>query len=535
MKKTITIIAVVLFALSSVCAWQQNFNQSSEEVQTFYLLRRLSGTATAEPVFPISSSQLLGMLQKLDTSKFGKTEIDLYNRLVDKLSVPEVLVNIDDVGMDVELSMLLSGYNKVVNPQFFPLAEKPNLVDLNLAFNITPYFAAEFDLNVSVWGHNKPTDSIINMVKIWLDNDLDLMMPIKAYGSVGTKYFNFTAGRDKISSDTGITGNLTFNDNFPQEDYLKASLVKGKFSYDWTLISFDEAANKAITFENPRKYVVNHRMTFAFDKLTLSADEGALMYMTSIFTDPRVLNPFMLIHNYFSFLSGNTNNFFSLNASYNLIPGLELNAQVFFDQIQLPKFEDISTGAGSNAFLANVKYSHVLGEGILTAYAEGAYISNGCYLKAKSQNYNKGAYSIDKVDLVAQFKSPWNVDLGTFYLGYPYGSSSKVLSAGASYLYKGQNFMLDFLMINKGPYGVGKNEQRDSGEKPLEGYSNNSTTFAISVGAEGTVYKALSYDCAFSLNMSNNKDHAKTAFAVTPEFKVCISVDPMVFIKRHSL
>lgn len=537
MKKFVVVLVMVCFAISSAFAWQENYRQSSDEVQTFYVLRRLSGTSTAEPMFPITSSQLLSMVKSLDTSRFGSVAMEMYDDLVERLSSPSVLLSIDDMGFDFDMPILMYQNSKTSDPYYYTLADRPNLLALKLTFNLTPHFTTLFDLNFAKGDqYLEPTDTIFILPKAYRNQEMGLMIPDVAYGSLGTDTLNLTVGRDRISSGMGFTGNLGFGDNFIYDDYMKFSFVKGKVSYDMTMVTYDDAQTGHIDFNNDRKNTVNHRLTFTVgDLVTLTGFEGAVIYTDSVIDDPRYLNPFMLIHNYYTFESGNTNNFFGVDVAINTKFGLSANGQIYFDQI-MNSFETEESGVNAMAYLANVAYTKELKHGILSLYAEDVYTSLNCYLKESDPFYGIPGqmYSNEQVDMIMQLTGVWWL-MDKVNLGYKYGTDVNAYAAGASYMFKGNTISADFYYLSKGPFGAGENEERSCDGHPLAEYNNRTQLIRFDVGVKGKVHDCISYDASFGWNIIKNINHVLGTGYCGPEFKIGFIVDPAGLIPRHPL
>lgn len=544
MKKWIITIAILIL-LVPVFAWQESYRQSSEEVQLFYTLRRLSGTSTAEPTFPVSASQLLSLLQSLDTSEYGEFAMQKYTSLKKELTQPDAVLSYQDIGYDISFKIVPFQYWKSeIDKHFYPFKDLPMIVEAENLFNVTPYFSALMDLNLQISeSYASPKKNIFNLVQSWSGElndggecELYLNIPNRAYGSVGIGSFNLTAGRDRLSAGNSFTGNLELNENFDFEDYLKAGFVRDKFSYDMSFVDFNDAEGIFNTLSNPRKNVVIHRLSASFfNHMTVSLSEGAMVYTGNIFSTPMIFNPFMLIHDWFSFMSGNTNNFCSVELEGNF-KGFEVSFQYFFDQIN-NKFEDNNNGKNANALLFNASYTHEFESGILTVFGEYAYTSGLCYLKETVPEYNATEWigKNELLDLYMGTSSIWGDAFGISSIGYPYGTDVNAIAAGAEFLWKNQKITANFYHLNKGPMGIEKNEQRAADKMPEEGKTAITKMTRINVGLEGTVYKCISYNLTVGYNFAENLNHIKGNNLDDVELTFVVKVDPCELINRKAL
>lgn len=277
MKKILLTILILTISLTGVFAWQENYRQSSEEVQTFYMLRTLSGTATVEPTYPISGTQLLNLVKQLDSSKFTGKAASLYKELVEKLEHPSVLFTLGNSGIDLDIPILAGESNSMIDPFFYRITDISSLLNAKATIYFSDYFTGEFDYGLDADNFNERFDTKFFSILTNFEVNQQAASPNRAYGSFGFDKYNLTVGRDRVSAGAGVTGNLALAENFYSEDYAKVSYQGDNLSYDLTWIDYDDITGEDINFTELTKQVVQHRISASlFDKVTVSLAEGVL-------------------------------------------------------------------------------------------------------------------------------------------------------------------------------------------------------------------------------------------------------------------
>lgn len=528
MRKFLLSVLIFTLALLNIFAWQDNYRQSSDEVQTFYMLRTLSGTSTIEPVYPISGSQLLNLVKQLDCSKFiGKAAV-LYDDLVTKLEHPSIWFKLDNGGLNADLPVLVGETNSMFDPFFHRITDIDSLLNIKSTIFFSEYFTGEFDFGFDAENFKDRFDTKFFSVFTDFEVNQQAAAPNRAYGSFGYDKYNLTVGKDRVSEGMGISGNLALAENFYSEDYVKASYQGNTISYDFTWIDYDDTSRDEINFQGKTKQVIQHRVSAKIlERVSISVSEGALIYTADIFNDPKTLNPFMFMHNWGSYYSGNTNNWFELELSGQLPRGIEINSEVFLDQIKLSNEYDYS---GETAFgiLVNAKKVWSFQDSVLKAYAEAVYNNDCCYLRGKDIGYGYDLVDYKDNDLYVQLS-----DVDHLYnlapIGYIYGTDIKAFVAGISFNKNGQTLFADGMYIIDGPNGGYDNENRD--------LSNTTNTFVqktvkIDAGLKGTIFNAVSYKLKLNLGMYENLNHTDEDKSFVPQYEISFVVDPLKLIEK---
>lgn len=530
-KKLIILLSVLaLLACSPVFASQKNYRQSSEEVQTLLTLSRLSGTALLEMTYPVTEDTLVFLLSKIDVSRLEGPALGLYENLKDSLENRKNLIETDSVGIDFKLPILIGEAWK--GDSFLPFKDRLPLAALCVELDITDHFTLE-----AVFDSKSDPDVYTDLDGIRLHTLYNIKSgvshehPSRAYGSLGNRVFNLTIGRDRVSAGGGITGNLQISENLLFQDYAKFSAMKGPVSYDFTILAYDnpisEAEIKRHNFNDPFKASYMHRLSAVIrNKVNVTLFQGLMTYGKHIFSDPRVLNPFMMIHNTFAYLNGNANNFAGLEVSAALPFGLKIDAQGYIDQIQL---SSESSDSGKNAFgvLANLSGSWAVGEGILSGYVEGVYNNEPFYLIESSNSEIPNLEEYFRLDLVSAYSYFKGSEQN--YIGYPYGGDIKVLALGASYLWKDMKFSADAMYRIKGGHGIGINEERRA---DISTSVPEEKSLSVSAGICGKIFEAVSYRAKLGYTNISDYQHINGKDVKEIQFALAFTVDPLSLIKK---
>lgn len=540
MRKTSRVLLslfILLIMATPVFANQINYQYSSKEVQSLLTLSRLTGTALSSMTYPVSSENLKSMLIRIDSSSLSGEALAIYRELWNSLESTKILFgNKEKEGFDIALPItLIQMWN---NDSYFPYMERNPIISANVDLYLTEYFSAEVDFDFRAEENNYV--DLKNGIKLHsplsILKDIAHEFPTMAYGSIGNKKLNLTIGRSRLSAGNGVTGNLEISENLLYQDYAKFSVLSGPISYDFTILAYDspdsETTAARFNFIDPYKTGYIHRFSTVFGKrVSVSLFEGIMTYSNNMLSDIRALNPFMLIHNTFTYENGNVNNFFGLEVDASLPYGLNLGLQGFIDQVKLGD-ETENSGEPAFAVLANLKGTWIAGKGILSAYAEYAHVSKYNYLKELNpppEMSGSAPSEYYQIDLIAANKF-FPVGVEQNYIGYPYGSDSKTFSLGASYLLDGREYMFDFRYRVKGEFGIGTHETRAI--QKLENHVPDENTFSISVGSKGNIIKGIEYLVKAGYTKTTDYNHVSGATNPSPLwFAISFTINPMSFVK----
>lgn len=576
MKKVISIILVLAIVLTSLFAYQNTYRLSSDEVQDFLLLRKVTSSMTPDPTYPISASQLASLVKSIDTSKLSGAYLSLYNSLLDELESPEVYFENDGVfGLDGDLSVLAAQAIKTSDPDgspVLPYKDRLPLVSLKAEAFIGDNVAAFMDADVRT-SKDKLESGELYLNTLKNITSFSYTLPSHTYVSVGNDNFNFVVGKDRLGSGNGFTGNLEFGENVLFEDFAKLSYMNDFISYDFVIDSFNEQDNSVINLEGFKKNIYVHRLSYSFkDLFNVTIYEGMLAYTTKVLPDIQMLNPLMIFHQVGSYYNATSNNYVGVEALVNLKHNYQLDAQVFIDQICLPSEDAKDSGETAIAALLNISKTTEFRNGILNWYIEGVYGNPYVYLK---NTHTYGARFIEDTfkyhhdPLVGQKFNPFTTDLvinnstsynnsdayDLQYLGYKYGGDLFSVAFGADYKEENLKLTLDVQYLAKGNYGIRTNESRialgrgdtdDNDEtylSGLEGYTPVTgniiqTSLTACLGADFTVKKGIDINAKLAVSSYRYFAHDVTKdILFDPKFAIGVSIRPIEFfnIEKTSL
>lgn len=477
-KKVAIVLFLLVVAISGLSAWQETYNAESPEYQNLMSLARMAGRQFPEFTLPASGSQLLQFLDLIDRSSLNPAAQEIYDELHSELAAPTVLLDLGTVAVDLYAGI---GVQALMQPEdtasqvleedwLYQYRDRiPNNV-LGAGFWWGKNFAARFYMDSLSSKSDAGFSSPFAFTSVFSKQSPDLVRPHTAYASLGNDTLNLIVGRDRLSAGSGMTGNLSLGDNFLFENFIKFSAIANPVTYDLTLIAFDSNIVGQsmqldwMNFNAPSQIVVIHRLSASFwNKIALSIYEGTLNYGVGILSDPRILNPFMILHNTQAFMYDTQNNFFGVELSAALPWNLQVHAQVILDQIQTAGEAESNSSLPPNAWGALLGFtgSWTLADGILDAYAEGLYTSPGLYLKEAITNPDALAIPCNNydIDLVVGNRTCWD-DMDIAYLGHSLGPDTIAVGMGSKWRNDWLNITLSGLYSIRGTYGKKSRENQ---------------------------------------------------------------------------
>lgn len=486
-------------------------SQLYQEVELFCQINGVTGPST---ITPVSGSQLLQALSRVDEGRLSDEDLawkrNLETRIMDGDSPLWSNASGSFVALEVPLNVEM--YAQTSEHGAESISRDWVLNDWN---NRKSLAAARLEVGVSenIFGKIVMETKGAGSKMGWNDRfstnfqlSLSRSVPYEAAMSIGNGYVSFMLGRDRLSYGNGYTGNLFIGDNFPYQEFLKlafySEVYEGSLSLtlfdqqrefsDWSNIAdYDrlEANNRFFDMSSSRfsgmkqvRLATSHSFTIC-DVFTATLNLGTMVQTDGL--DFRLLNPFMYFHNMNNF-SDNTifeaNNFASVEISYSFLPGWRVSAQAIVDQLQLSGEVESFEEQGilePNAWgvLANGSWTGRVGGGVMSVYIEGVYTSPALYLNEKYITEDGHVWFSDESIFHGPKVITWNQDLivGYYrtgedgmadlsYSGYVHGPDSAVAEIGLSYSIP--NFSVD-----------GKAFYRAHGEKGIPYWTNQDATF----------------------------------------------------------
>ena len=233
-------------------------------------------------------------------------------------------------------------------------------------------------------------------------------------------WWAISLGRGAYSWGAGESGNLVVGDHISNHTGLTASFFNEKFKAQFLYLFFPDVSQ---TGKSPRIFLA-HRFEFnpaVWARISISENVMANQDGLSL----QYVDPTYIYHNLFHVKQ--VNSIASLEADITPLPGLAFHGQFALDQLQLSS-EGANT-ANALAFLVSSSYSWNAQKGYFTFGLEAASTDPAMY-RRQSVDF---LIARDLIKNQAHLR-PVIID----YLGYSWGSDSKVYQARLDYLLPGK-------------------------------------------------------------------------------------------------
>ncbi len=475
LKKVSLFLLILLLTLSAISAnSQKGYMISSDAYQKVSKLCMLYGVAGPSSAAPVSGSELLIALDRINTSNLNEEaakEIKELYRSIENENEEDFTFS-SKLTISPELYLQTAKDNAIASEDWIlPYRDRKDAMKLSMEILVDDYIYGEFAFGIKEWYLNQFSKNFHYNIPALNGEELQRSVPDVAGISIGSEHSHLYIGRNRQSLGNGYSGNLMVGDNFYFQNFGKFSIHTKPFTYNLSITYFDRQKNTAISdyntkagrnggtqlenfgFSGPQqiRVIQNYQMTF-FDKLTLSLNFGNLFDTDNAF-DLRMINPFMFMHNLFNFTSYNendygdgakveANNHASLALSYAFYPSWNLYTEIMIDQFQLAGEKSSTAIEPPNAIgaLLNVSNTTKAGCGFLQSYAEVVYTSPNLYLNEKYTDANNSITSHDKAsydyyywnqDLILGNSIWWGNDIS--YSGYVYGPDTILAEIGSKY------------------------------------------------------------------------------------------------------
>ncbi|MGE4584909.1 MAG: hypothetical protein AB7C91_09675 [Sphaerochaeta sp.] len=251
---------------------------------------------------------------------------------------------------------------------------------------------------------------ITNLILPSLDN-MQADWPKEAQLSLGGPWWYLSVGRSRIRWGNGSTGNLVIGDHINGHTYLMGSVISDAAKLQFMYLFMPDPSESG-----DQRIFLGHRLeTHPVSWARFTVTENVMYKNDSLLL--LYFNPTYIYHNLYD--GSRLNSIASIEFDVVVVPSVSLHAQFALDQFQLAN----ETGSEANAtgMLLQSAYSWKQGDGYWTLLGE--YVStdpsfyrrnNIDFMLARGLNNNWPPVIID-------------------YLGYQYGSDSKVYALKLSY------------------------------------------------------------------------------------------------------
>ena len=488
MRKALTVLLILVAGAGLVFAQTNNmqkiYSTTSDEYAAIKYLYIAQGHSLPSTTGPWSADELAKMLAVLDYNSLDSAQKAMYDTVsASILARPEL--DREQVGMTFDVLLDLEAYyhtntdgaaktaysnghditEKAFQGNHWIYNEKDQkpLLTFQLETYVTDRFYTLFQGSVANSWHSDEfyTEelgvSAISTNILGLKNlkfnlaYFDGNWPYRSFLSVGGENWNFQVGRDRLSWGPGETGNLTISDNMPWQNYAKITAYTDDFKYTFLTSFYPHPINYWENQGDPMgvwhgldngygspykglSMYIGHRFEIRFlqDKFTFAATEG-LMYMSEDNSiDFRALNPVNFNHN--NYIARSSNSTLTLEFNYTPFKGINVYGQWIVDEIAFPGIETPPSETNTACptamgYLAGVKGTFSLGNGIFFATAEFAKTDPYLYLRDGLHNADgaNGKYGINYVVAIRNWSSVGaGITYDEYFLGYTYGPDAVV-------------------------------------------------------------------------------------------------------------
>ena len=455
MKKILIISVVLLACIFCVPArnGQEIIPLSSGLYDAMDALFIMEGKALPSTVRPWSISEAERYLSLISED----TSPALYGYVAGILG-REPLFSFDEyAGLTLGASSNVNGYfhtNTDFDWQFNPVENYFFRMDNDndksiLRLELKGYFGSLFHIYFSFniknadWTDDKPFDSrnfnfdLCPFTPDGFTFDEELSVPDRAFLSAGGDFWNIQLGRDRFMIGAGKTGSLILSDNFPYHNMLRLNLFGSRLKFSFAVSSFwhpqvyevgDEKTKGIYLLITNRieGRLFSDRLTIAFNNTTLYKDDNGLI-------DLRYMNPLDYYHNFFISHKQNASAAFEL--IYAMAKGWNAYAQVIIDDISSPGENDDGkdTAPDQIGYMLGIRYTTVLGKGVLGVNLEAVYTYPFLYLR--STNRDDQPDDDPGLGYIGIFRSVGGgIPLRKYFIGYTYGGDAAVLDLSGSYV-----------------------------------------------------------------------------------------------------
>ncbi|AEV28905.1 hypothetical protein SpiGrapes_1082 [Sphaerochaeta pleomorpha str. Grapes] len=461
-----------------------------EALEYLYISQGLSLPSTAGPW---SGDELSLMLSRIEKSKLNADERTTYQYVSTELgaSLPSFSIGAT-VALESYLHTNITDFTEN-NDWYYNYDKRSPLVSVPLEISLAGKFYAFSDIELKNKKYNAFENPVngssslygtyaitTNAYNFWQDEPLSLdgNVPYRAFASFGGEGWGFEIGRDQLSWGPGTTGNFLLGKQVEYHNQGRFTAYGKNFKYTFVTSFFphpdeiwdsnqngiDDNSSEETTaaeaaaiaalglgvdvstlYTAPSSYsqgrsLVGLKMFMAhrfewrlFDnKLGIALNEGIMYQSEEGNLDLRVLNPFMIYHNYV--IRSNANSIASLELDYTPFQFWNIYSQLVVDEYAFGSVEqNLPSGRHPNAvgFMFGVKTVRPAFGGMFYANLEGVYTDPYLYLRSEDGDSNQSnADSSDTLNFVVAIRrwlsSPDRVIYDQSYMGYQYGGDSIV-------------------------------------------------------------------------------------------------------------
>ena len=461
MRKAILSLCLIIGSLSALFGstnMQKIYPIDSSEYEAIKVLLVHQGLALPSTAGPYSSDELSRMLNRIEQRSLAGPYQELYEAVERSIRPPSKSVNFT-------LNAALEAYTHTNTTDFiteedwtFNFKQRSPLLELEMETSLGEFVYGYSSLPVQgsklsmkTWA-NKPDPIYFNYgTKAFSTNlalfenlgkELDMGVPYRAFGSIGTSNLSFQVGREQLSWGAGKTGNFLLGDHLKYHNTARFTAYSDSFKYT-LLTSFfpypDEYYSFPVKSQMDTLHGLNmllaHRLEWtAFKNKVGMALSEAIIYQSEDNTiDLRILSPTTIFHNYY--IKANSNSLLTFEVDYTPIKNMNIYSQVVVDEFAVPGAEGApgvapSADPGAWGALVGVQGNYAIKDILLYGSVEGVYTNPYLYLRSKDgEKQVSGEAGINFIVAVPErFLNGWGVYYDEQFLGYRYGPDAIVFN-----------------------------------------------------------------------------------------------------------
>ena len=525
---TLVLLGITTFLPASPVEGRQNIypvdSEIHEAITYLYIAQGLSLPSTAGPW---SKDELLSMFDRLDTTQLDGSALYTYDYVKRNLHAPNPSFSI---GLHLATEMYLHANTTSYtdnNDWVYNYDSRKAPLSIPLELSISEVFYAYTNIELNNGKYYTITPPLVgssplygkytwttNLFHFWRPEEivLDANFPYRSFASLGGKGWSFEMGRDKLSWGPGKTGNFLLGDHLQYHNQgrftaygesLKFTFVTSFFPHPDEIWDSDQDGVLDYTLSpnhgyNQMRAMVGLKMFMGYrlewrlpgNKVGLAMSESIMYQSADGHLDLRILNPFMVYHNYY--VLEYANSLATIELDYTPIPSLNLYTQFALDELAVgEERNDPPVHPNAMAFMLGGTYSRPYHKGMLHLSLEGVYTDPYLYLRSQGGEGAQTGGAADTLNFIVAIRRWYDTLIyDQEYLGYRHGGDAVVGNLEVGYKEYGVFSLLGrFFFMAHGSIGKESPWLMDQDYPAPSG----NVTFYFDVGFSGSYQMATSW------------------------------------------
>ena len=301
---------------------------------------------------PLNPHEVENFLNSLDTGNLSSPALSAYNRIRARLAPQRAFTPVSsdifsfNLNMNSTLELRARANTDVswhyIYPKVTPLFSFP--ITIYFLDSVQLYMEPMITMSSRFYFSNDDNFAFNTGNFTYYDYDWS-MVPFRAFISLGSSFWNFQLGRDRLSYGTGHMGNMVISDNPDYYEFFRLSFFSENFKYSMLVNQMPMDIRKLdsttpltsdMLDRTMHRYYYLHRLDFNFRNiLSFALMEGVMVGNSPL--EIRFLNPLIVFHSLFSWENYDywikdgrrslIGSLLSLEANWNIIPSLSLYSQ----------------------------------------------------------------------------------------------------------------------------------------------------------------------------------------------------------------